>query len=458
MGHWGKSIAAAVGLLGLAVGIVAPFNFIPQSAQGALGLIVFAVLFWSSLALPLELTSLLLLLAMPALELLPFDESFAPFAQKTLWLVFAGMVISQAITYSRTDEYLTWRCFRFFAASPFRLLLGLHLLGLGMSLLVPSGVVRVLILIPLGIKLAERLGGGEDRALAPAILSALVCSTYYGGCGVLTGSVPNIVVAAQLERYADRSLLWTEWLRWMFPIIGLLRTAICLGVVWLIWGRKVRRFTPPRPNQFETGGRLDPRMATVLGLGVLLWLTDGYHQLAPTYVGLIMVAVLLTPRIGILPVSELRHINFPFFFYLAALISVGTALEKSGFNTEFARYVTANVELNDLGWFARHFTITCIVVPLDFLMDIAAVAGMITPTMLEIGHSSGMAELPVAMSVAMATTLVFLPYQAAPFMIAISYRQLPTASMILAMTLISAVSLIVLCPLNLLYWRWLGFI
>ena len=250
MGHWGKSIAAAVGLLGLAVGIVAPFDFIPQSAQGALGLIVFAVLFWSSLALPLELTSLLLLLAMPALELLPFDESFAPFAQKTMWLVFAGMVISQAITYSRTDEYLTWRCFRFFAASPFRLLLGLHLLGLGMSLLVPSGVVRVLILIPLGIKLAERLGGGEDRALAPAILSALVCSTYYGGCGVLTGSVPNIVVAAQLEQYANRSLLWTEWLRWMFPIIGLLRTVICLGVVWLIWGRKVRRFTPARPNHF----------------------------------------------------------------------------------------------------------------------------------------------------------------------------------------------------------------
>ena len=122
-----------------------------------------------------------------------------------------------------------------------------------MSLLVPSGMVRVLILIPLGIKLAERLGGGEDRALAPAILSALVCSTYYGGCGVLTGSVPNIVVAAQLEQYADRSLLWTEWLRWMFPIIGLLRTMICLGVVWLIWGHKIQRFALAGPNQIETG-------------------------------------------------------------------------------------------------------------------------------------------------------------------------------------------------------------
>ena len=456
--HRGKTLAAAVGLSGLVVGIIAPFDVIPESAQAALGLIVFAVLFWSSLALPLELTSLLLLLAMPALGLLPFDESFAPFAQKTLWLLFAGMVISQAITYSGTDEYLTWRCVRFFAASPFRLLLGLHLLGLSMSLLVPSGMVRVLILIPLGIKLAERLGGGEDRALAPAILSALVCSTYYGGCGVLTGSVPTIVVAAQLELYADRSLLWTEWLRWMFPIIGLLRTMICLGVVWLIWGRKIQRFNTTRPDQLETGGRLDPRMALVLGLGVLLWLTDGFHQLAPTYVGLIMVAFLLTPRIGLLPAIELRHINFPFFFYFAALISVGTALEQSGFNTEFARYVTANIELHDFGWFARHLAITCIVVPLDFLMDIAAVAGMITPTMLEIGRASGMAELPVAMCVAMATTLVFLPYQAAPFMIAISYRQLPTASMILAMTLISAATLIVLCPLNLLYWRWLGLI
>ena len=69
-----------------------------------------------------------------------------------------------------------------------------------------------------------------------------------------------------------------------------------------------------------------------------------------------------------------------------------------------------------------------------------------------------MAELPVAMSVAMATTLVFLPYQAAPFMIAGGHRQLPAANMILAMTLISTVSLIVLCPLNLIYWHWLGFI
>ena len=456
--HPGKTIAAAVGLLALVVGIAAPFDCIPESVQSALGLIVFAALFWSSLALPLELTSLLLLLAMPALDLLPFDESFAPFAQKTLWLLFAGMVISQAITYSGTDEYLTWRCFRFFAASPFRLLLGLHLLGLSMSLLVPSGMVRVLILIPLGIKLAERLGNPGDRALAPAILAALVCSTYYGGCGVLTGSVPNIVIAAQLEQYADRSLLWTEWLRWMFPIFGLARTAVCLGVVWLIWGRKIRRFAAARPGQLKIGGRLDPRMATVLSLGVLLWLTDGYHQLAPTYVGLIMVAFLLTPRIGLLPVDELRHINFPFFLYFAALISLGTALEKSGFSTEFTRVVTANLELQHLGWFARQLAITCMVVPLDFMMDIAAVAGMITPTMLEIGLSAGMNELPVAMSVAMATTLVFLPYQAAPFMIAISYKQLPSARLILAMVLISLLSLVLLCPLNLLYWRWLGFI
>jgi anion transporter len=454
----GKIIAATVGLLGLAVGIAAPFDFLPAPAQASLGLIVFAVLFWSSTALPLELTSLLLLLAMPALGLLAFDESFAPFAQKTLWLLFAGMVISQAITYSGTDEYLAWRCFRSFNRSPFRLLVGLHLLGLFMSFVVPSGMVRVLILIPLGIKLAEHLGGDEDRALTPGILAALVCSTYYGGCGVLTGSVPNIVVAAQLEQYADRSLLWTEWLRWMFPVIGFLRIGICLAVVWLIWGRKIRRFAVPKTSRLEVGGQLNPRMAFVLSAGVLLWLTDSYHHLAPTYVGLLMVAFLLTPRIGLLPVAELRHINFPFFFYFAALISLGTALEKSGFNAEFARHVTANIELGELGWFGRHLAITCIVVPLDFLMDIAAVAGMITPTMLEIGHSTGMAELPVAMSVAMATTLVFLPYQAAPFMIAVGHRQLPAANMILAMTLISTVSLIVLCPLNLIYWHWLGFI
>ena len=59
---------------------------------------------------------------------------------------------------------------------------------------------------------------------------------------------------------------------------------------------------------------------------------------------------------------------------------------------------------------------------------------------------------------AMATTLAFLPYQSAPFMVAYGFRQFSMQQLVLTQGLISMASLVLICPLNLLYWRWLGLI
>ena len=454
----GKLIAPSIAIAGLGLGFAAPAESFPAAVQTALGLTFFAAVLWSTQAIPLELTSLVLLLLMPALGLLDFTESFAPFSQKTLWLLFAGMVISQAMTHSGTDEYLAWRFSRAFSSSPFRLLLNLHLLGLAMAVVVPSGMIRVLILIPLGLKLATNLGGTNDRSFNAAILCSIVCSTFYGGFGVLTGSVPNIVLAGQLEQHGGHVLLWTEWLRLMFPIMGVLRTCICFAVIWMLWGRKIGSFSPQAMEGPKVPLRLNKRLTVILVVGVLFWMTDIYHMVAPTYVGLFMVVVLLAPHVGVLPISELRKINFPFFLYFAALISLGSALDGSGFSQEFAKYAVNLFDPGNQGWLGRHLTIVCMLVPLNFLMEIAAVVGMITPTMLEIGRSMGIPELPMTMCIAMGATLVFLPYQAAPFMIALNYRQLPALTLITAIVSISVITLVLLCPLNLLYWRWLGFL
>ena len=120
--------------------------------------------------------------------------------------------------------------------------------------------------------------------------------------------------------------------------------------------------------------------------------------------------------------------------------------------------ITDRLPLDYFGLPASYLVITLIVVPLDFLMDIAAVAGVIIPPMLALGQTHQMATLPVALSVAMATSLVFLPYQAAPFMVAYSYRRFSMGTLILVMMTISLLSLFILFPLNVLYWHWTGLI
>ena len=100
--------------------------------------------------------------------------------------------------------------------------------------------------------------------------------------------------------------------------------------------------------------------------------------------------------------------------------------------------------------------LTAAAVPLDFLMDIAAVGAVATPSLLKAGSAAGLDPLASALSVAMATTVAFLPYQSAPFMVVLAYGALTPRQLAMAMFLVSSLSLLLLSPLNVLYWRWAG--
>ena len=55
-------LGAAVGLLCLMIGFAAPFDGLAADAQHALGLALFAVVFWTAQPVPVEYSSLLVLL------------------------------------------------------------------------------------------------------------------------------------------------------------------------------------------------------------------------------------------------------------------------------------------------------------------------------------------------------------------------------------------------------------
>ena len=343
---------------------------------------------------------------------------------------------------------------------PFFLLCQLHLLGLGTAFLIPSGVIRVLFLMPIGIALVERLHMRPASQLKAAVLLSLLCSTYFGGCGLLTGSVPNLVLAGQYEKIQGAPIFWATWLYWMFPVIGFLRTFVSLGTIWILFGRHLNGHVSqrtPSPNSAPLT-RVQQRTLYILLAGVGLWATDLLHHIQPVYIGLGLVVLFLWPRWGPLRFGDLLKVRFALIAYIVALLTLGHALDAAGFNHLFIAACSEYLALEEYGWLGKHLSLCLAALPLDFLMDVAAVAGVATIPLMELGAQHGIAPLPAAFSVAMATTLAFLPYQSAPFMVAYGFRQLSMQQLVLAQGLISTASLVLLCPLNLLYWRWLGLI
>ncbi len=453
-------------LIGLILAVLIPLIILlypgelPLPPRLALAISAFTVIFWTFEPVPIEYTSLLMLLLFPLLGVISFETAFAAFSGKAVWLVFSGMALSLAITETPLGARLAKRVLGQIGSYN-RLLLGIHILGVLMALLIPSGVVRVLILMPMAISLLKALGEKPGSRVSAALILSLMCSTYYGGTGVLTASVPNMVVFGVMES-RNIPIFWGEWALYLFPVIGLLRTGCCYLLIRLLLPvppAPVRSTNPTdapevplaiTPAEKKTGG--------ILLLGILLWATDALHGLHPATVGLGLVLLCYLPGWGPLSPDRLKGVNFPILIYIAAVFAMGYALEETGFNTRLAGVLTGWLDLSEANPLFKLGAITCLTVPFDFLADTAAIAGVLTPLLLDFSAGIGLQPLPTALSVAIGTSLVCIPYQSAPWVLAYSFRYVRMGQLILIMTLVSILTLLLLLPLNLLYWRLIGLV
>ena len=452
-----QRIGALTGLVCLVAGLIAPLSQIAPTIQLTLGIALFALCFWTFEPVPIQLSSLFLLVLYPLTDLLTFEESFAPFAGKTIWLIFTGMAISMTLEQTGVGTLLANIMKRVLSRHPALLIAQLHFIGLATAFIVPSGVVRVLLLFPIGLALCTSLKCTNDQKATTVVLLSLVSSTVFGGFGILTGAVPNMILAGQLHEWGNESIFWSTWFVWMFPLVGIGRSILSAFLIWIFWGRTIAPFRPiPQKETEFTFTTAQKKTLGVLTFGVIGWATDTVHQIPPVYVALAVVLILLIPHWGTLNVKDLKKLDFTFLFYIAALFSLGTALSGSGFNDAFINNAVEWAHLSRWDLPQRYFALTLLTVPLDFVMDIAAVAAVVTHPFLQLAAEHELGILPAAMSIGMATTLVFLPYQAAPLMVAYSYRKFALSHLVLLQFSLSLLSLIFL--LNLVYWSWAGFL
>ena len=87
------ALALILAVIGLALSI--PFDP-PERIVVALALI--SAICWTLEPVPIPLTALGLLLALPVTGITTFESTFAAFGRPAVWLVLSGMMISQLIT------------------------------------------------------------------------------------------------------------------------------------------------------------------------------------------------------------------------------------------------------------------------------------------------------------------------------------------------------------------------
>ncbi|MEE3234537.1 MAG: SLC13 family permease [Candidatus Latescibacterota bacterium] len=440
------------------IGLTAPFSLVPIKVQYICGLMGFAIIFWLFQPIKLEETSFLLIAGFLFTELTDFEDVLLTFSSDTPWLIIAGMAISISLIESKIANLFALNIANLLSKSIIGLVLQMHLLGLLTAIIVPSGLVRVIILLPLGKAIAAQYGEHQKCELQKVILLSLTLSTVVGGFGILTGAVPNMIAAGLYTEVTNIPVTWSNWFLWMFPSASLFRVITSAMIISIIYSGK---FGVLKKNGNLKKTKFDRKqywiMAIITGFVVGLF-TDSIHNYSPLQVCLLTILAIFSRPIGPLPIKSIIKVNFGFLFYVVALFALGDAIETSGLVYYYKSFVVEIFDSTDFSLPLRYFVTALSPVPLSLFMDVAAVAALLVPIFVELAPSIGLEPYSTMMALSLGTSIVFLPYQAAPLMLAYSSGDLPKDIFLKILGIVSFVSAFLLYPAAIVYWLVLGLV
>jgi di/tricarboxylate transporter len=442
----------------LIIGLTAPFSLIPIKLQQICGLLSFAIIFWLFQPIKIEKTSILLIAAFIGTELTEVKDILLTFSSDAPWLIVAGMAISLAMIELNIANLIALNIRKSLSKSLPGLVIQMHLLGLFTALIVPSGLVRVIILIPLGKAISVQYCKKQQFELQNIILLSLTLSTVLGGFGILTGAVPNMIAAGLYTVETNISVSWANWLLWMFPSAGLVRIIISTIIISIIFSGKFKVLTKNKNYEKKSFDRNQILFFGIIASFVVGLITDSVHNFSPLQICIFTVIIIFSRPIGPLPFKAIRNVQFSFLFYVVALFSLGHAVETSGLIYYYKKFIFDLFDFSKTSLPLGYVFTASSPILLSVFMDVAAVAAILVPIYVESALSIGLDAYPAMMSICLGTSIVFLPYQAAPLMLAYSSGELSKRLFLKVLSLVAVFSLTVLYPFTIYLWFYFGLI
>lgn len=446
-----------IALLGLTAGMALLLLQTGLSAKEAkaAALSLAAIAFWATGVLPEYLTALVFFLAAMLGAVAPADVVFSGFYSEALWLIFGGLVVGAAIKFTGLGERLANRFAGRFSNTYLGIVATLVAIGVVLGFLMPSSIGRVVLLIPIALVMADRLGFGPGSPGRTGLVMAAAFGSHLPTFAILPSNVPNMVMVGAAETLYHVTPRYGEYLLLHFPVLGLIKSLVIIAlIVWLYPDRPRRHDQQPAGEPATPAQRI---LAVVLMTSLALWMTDSLHHISPAWVGLGAAVICLLPGIGLLPPRAINEqINYGSMFFVAGIMGLGAIVAWSGLGTLLAHYLLTLLPLQPdapAGNFATLATVAAVVGTLTTLPGVPAV---LTPLAGEMARASGLPVETVLMTQVLGFSTVLLPYQSAPLVVAMqlggqSIREAAKMCLILA-----AVTILLLLPMDYVWWRLLG--
>jgi len=322
-------IALAIGFTILT--ILLPLNGLTIEGQMALGLLVFAVIMWGTEALPLPVTSLILLFVQPIMGIATFHHAVTEFANPIIFLLIGGFIIAEGIRKSGLVQRLTYFMLDRIGTSA-NMCLFVCVFATGLLSVWIENVVAFALVIPIIKEVIDLLGvknpsEGKSNFAKSAIIGACFASLA-GGLATQISTAPNLIASA----YVDISFV--NWMIFGFPI-----TIVLLFTIWKYLGF----LFPPEVKEVPGGNKIikekldrvgkfrkDEEIALIILLfTIFLWLTGEFTGLTSYAVALIGASLFFVFKILKWNDAQ-KNVDWGIVIFFGGALSMGSTLVSSG--------------------------------------------------------------------------------------------------------------------------------
>ncbi|MGE0719257.1 MAG: SLC13 family permease [Alphaproteobacteria bacterium] len=439
-----------------AIALLPPPTGVPSATMHAGALAFFTIGLWATGAMPEYVTALLFMTLAVLLKVAPPGVAFAGFEATAMWLVFGGLIIGTAMQRTGLGERLAVAILPLFGGSYTRSLAGVALVAIALAFVMPSTMGRIVLLMPVILALAGRMGFAEGRPGRTGMAVTLALVSFMVPCTILPANVPNMVLIGAAESLHGVTLTYGQYLKLHFPVTGLVKAVAIVAAVRLVFPDR-----PVRPEPLPPRGPMtndERKLSLILAAALGFWVTDFLHGINAGWIGLAAGVACLLPAINLMPGPAFaREVNFASVLYVAGILGLGAMVAQSGVGALVSRFLLSILPLQPGADFANFISLTASAALLALATTFPGVPAVMTPLGPDLAAASGLPLLTVLMTQVVGFSTIILPYQAPPVVVALQLGQVRLAQAARVTLVVLVPTVVVIVPLNYLWWRLLGY-
>ncbi|MDK2778002.1 MAG: anion permease [Pseudomonadota bacterium] len=452
----GRLFVILILLLAAAVTLWQPMGLTAlQSRTTAIVMVTLAL--WATGTLPEYLTSLLFFLAAVLLQVAQPVAIFAGFSSTAFWLIFSGMVIGMAIRSTGLGHRIAGFLGQHLDRSYAHLIGGLVLVCTLLGFIMPSSMGRTIMMVPVGLALAERCGflPGSRGRTGVALAVAMAC--HIPTFTILPSNIPNMVLIGAAENIYDQHFSYTHYLLLHFPLLGMIKAAVIAVLITLLFADRPQpaEQRPADDETFSSGEQKKLLMVLLVALG--FWLTDTLHGISPAWVGLAAAVFLLLPKIGLVEHKQFnQQINVSLLLFIAGVLGVGTVVNQTGLGQILAGTLEHWLPMEEGRDALNFFSLVAMSFFTGMLTTLPGVPAVLTPMAGDLAQLTGLSVATVLMTQVIGFSTILFPYQSGPLLVGMQLFNEPVKHLLRILWPLAAITLLVLVPLDYLWWQLLG--